>query len=38
MRDYRKGYIQAIKDLCLYLTFFGGYTYIIVKALEIILK
>lgn len=38
MSNYRKGYIQGIKDLILYLTFFGGYTYIIVKALEIILK
>lgn len=38
MSNYRKGYIQGIKDLCLYLTFFGGYTYIIVKALQIILK
>lgn len=38
MSNYRKGYIQAIKDLWLYITFFGGYTYIVVKALEIILK
>lgn len=29
---------KQIKDLILYLTFFGGYTYIIIKALEIILK
>lgn len=38
MSNYRKGYIQAIKDLCLYVAFFVGYTYVIVKALEIILK
>ena len=38
MSNYRKGYIQGVKDLFLYLTFFGGYTYIIVKAIEIILK
>lgn len=38
MSNYRKGYIQAIKDLILYLTFFVGYTYIVVKALQMILK
>lgn len=38
MKRFRKGYIQGIKDLILCLVFFGGYTYLFIKALEIILK
>lgn len=38
MKRYRKGYIQGIKDLSLCLVFFVGYTYIFIKAIEIILK
>lgn len=38
MSKFRKGYIKAIKDLSLFLVFFVGYSYIFIKALEIILK
>ena len=38
MSKYRKGYVQAYKDLELFVGTFGAYTYMFVKALEIILK
>ena len=38
MSKFRKGYMQRIKDLILCLVFFSSYTYIFIKALEIILK
>ena len=38
MSKFRKGYIKGIKDLSLCLVFFIGYTYIFIKAIEIILK
>lgn len=38
MSEYRKGYIQGIKDLILYTFGFISYGYIIVKAIEIIAK
>lgn len=38
MSKFRKGYIQGIKDLSLFLVFFSSYTYIFIKAIEIILK
>lgn len=34
MSKFRKGYIQAIKDSGLALTFFIGYSYLFIKALE----
>lgn len=38
MSEYRKGYIQGVKDLILYTFVFISYVYIIIKAIEIIAK
>ena len=38
MSKYRKGYVQACKDLALYVGTFGAYTFIFIKILEKILS
>lgn len=38
MSKFRKGYVQAYKDIALFVVTFGGYTFIIAKMLEKILS